>query len=78
MEKCHVTKIYLLNWLTVFLGYSSIVALLTFSLMVLLSPYRMEHISAFLDPWDSFEEVDCGNFVGISLATGSTNIYVNY
>jgi cell division protein FtsW (lipid II flippase) len=34
------------------MGYSSIVSMLALGLMVLSSPYRIERVSAFLDPWE--------------------------
>ncbi|MFI0460102.1 MAG: hypothetical protein ACH254_21155 [Candidatus Thiodiazotropha endolucinida] len=38
--------------LTGIIGYSSIIMVVVLGAMVLLSPYRMERVSAILDPWD--------------------------
>jgi cell division protein FtsW (lipid II flippase) len=59
-----MTNIYPSNWLIGFLSYSIMAAIVTFVLMVILSPYRMERISAQIQPWDGFEVIDCGNITG--------------
>jgi cell division protein FtsW (lipid II flippase) len=54
--------------LTDFLGYMLIISVLGLSLMLIFSPYRMERISAYLNPWGEFDEAACGSFAGISPA----------
>jgi hypothetical protein len=63
-----VTKIYYLRWSTDLLGYVAIIGILALGLMIILSPYRMEQVSAVLHPWEGFDKEDCGSFAGISPA----------
>ncbi|MEW8156796.1 MAG: cell division protein FtsW, partial [Candidatus Thiodiazotropha endolucinida] len=44
--------------LTGIIGYSSIIMVVILGAMVLLSPYRMERVSAYIDPWDAPKHTD--------------------
>lgn len=63
-----MTKIFHLRWSTDLLGYVAIIGMLALCFMIILSPYRMEHVSAVLHPWEDFDKVDCGSSAGISPA----------